>query len=290
MEWVSVGRAGVPAAIDCVPRANHTGLARVVDLDSRVLEGGADAVGGGIIAIHLRLSALPEQRHQLLVGYAQSHRARHRARSYRSGRGITSIICGTRSRRGHTCGGRFACGSGACGSGARGSGARSGRSACSSGSGDRSARSDWSGGGCAIAARSRFWRGRRGAAIHLRHACCHILVALRALVLGPLRRHRLLRLLLVVTLHGTCTERRWVLTGALLLTCPLLSPLSDSEAEWQPARGWCWRARLSRAMVYHSSLNDKDAQAVCGCAMLPLKTTTRGPAPLAPEGKSRAIA
>ena len=32
-------------------------------------------------------------------------------------------------------------------------------------------------------------------------------------------------------------------------------------------------------MVYHSKLNDVDAQVVCGCAVLPLKTSTRGPAP-----------
>ena len=38
-------------------------------------------------------------------------------------------------------------------------------------------------------------------------------------------------------------------------------------------------------MVYHSTLNEADAQAVCGCAMLPMRTTTRGPAPLAPEGE-----
>ena len=37
-------------------------------------------------------------------------------------------------------------------------------------------------------------------------------------------------------------------------------------------------------MVYHSSLNDADAQTACGCALLPMKTTTRGPAPIAPEG------
>jgi len=39
-------------------------------------------------------------------------------------------------------------------------------------------------------------------------------------------------------------------------------------------------------MVYHSTMNDRtDVQTVCGCAMLPIKTTTRGPAPLAPEGE-----
>ena len=32
-------------------------------------------------------------------------------------------------------------------------------------------------------------------------------------------------------------------------------------------------------MVYHSKLNDVAAETVCGCALLPLKTSTRGPAP-----------
>mmetsp|Transcript_70625 Transcript_70625/g.139985 ORF Transcript_70625/g.139985 Transcript_70625/m.139985 type:complete len:175 (-) Transcript_70625:283-807(-) len=36
--------------------------------------------------------------------------------------------------------------------------------------------------------------------------------------------------------------------------------------------------------VYHSALNDdSNYQLVCGCSMLPIKTTTRGPAPLATE-------
>ena len=42
--------------------------------------------------------------------------------------------------------------------------------------------------------------------------------------------------------------------------------------------------QLAREMVYHSSFNDTDAQLACGCAMLPMKTATRGPAPIAPEG------
>jgi len=43
-------------------------------------------------------------------------------------------------------------------------------------------------------------------------------------------------------------------------------------------------------MVYHSSQNDRtDVQVVCGCAVLPIKTTTRGPAPLAPEGEEDII-
>lgn len=43
-------------------------------------------------------------------------------------------------------------------------------------------------------------------------------------------------------------------------------------------------------MVYHSSMNEKpDIQQVCGCSMLPIKTTTRGPAPLAPEGEEDII-
>jgi actin related protein 2/3 complex subunit 3 len=41
-------------------------------------------------------------------------------------------------------------------------------------------------------------------------------------------------------------------------------------------------------MVYHSSLNEKaDVQQACGCSLLPIKTTTRGPAPLAAEGARR---
>ena len=43
-------------------------------------------------------------------------------------------------------------------------------------------------------------------------------------------------------------------------------------------------------MVYHSSLNElPDVQQVCGCSMLPIVTTTRGPAPLAPEGQEDII-
>ena len=40
--------------------------------------------------------------------------------------------------------------------------------------------------------------------------------------------------------------------------------------------------------VYHSSFNDEAVQIVCGCSMLPIKTTTRGPAPLATEGVNAA--
>ena len=37
--------------------------------------------------------------------------------------------------------------------------------------------------------------------------------------------------------------------------------------------------------MYHSTLNEvPDVQVACGIGMLPIKTTTRGPAPLAPEG------
>ena len=54
----------------------------------------------------------------------------------------------------------------------------------------------------------------------------------------------------------------------------------------------CLRARRRESgaashagMVYHSSMNEvPDVQLVCGCSMLPIKTSTRGPAPLAPEG------
>jgi len=42
-------------------------------------------------------------------------------------------------------------------------------------------------------------------------------------------------------------------------------------------------------MVYHSKLNDTSAQLVCGCALLPLKTSTRGPAAIAPEGEEDII-
>jgi len=42
--------------------------------------------------------------------------------------------------------------------------------------------------------------------------------------------------------------------------------------------------------VYHSAFNDDASyQLVCGCAMLPIKTTTRGPAPVAPEGEDDAM-
>lgn len=42
-------------------------------------------------------------------------------------------------------------------------------------------------------------------------------------------------------------------------------------------------------MVYHSTMNEADVQQVCGCSMLPIKTTTRGPAPLAGEGADDVI-
>jgi len=43
-------------------------------------------------------------------------------------------------------------------------------------------------------------------------------------------------------------------------------------------------------MVYHSSLNDAaDVEIVCGCSVLPIKTTTRGPAPVAAEGEEDII-
>ncbi|KAL1529878.1 hypothetical protein AB1Y20_000808 [Prymnesium parvum] len=39
-------------------------------------------------------------------------------------------------------------------------------------------------------------------------------------------------------------------------------------------------------MVYHSTMNDRpDVTVVCGCGILPLKTTCRGPAPPCPEGE-----
>mmetsp|Transcript_5639 Transcript_5639/g.13608 ORF Transcript_5639/g.13608 Transcript_5639/m.13608 type:complete len:171 (+) Transcript_5639:34-546(+) len=37
-------------------------------------------------------------------------------------------------------------------------------------------------------------------------------------------------------------------------------------------------------MVYHSNLEDPNAEVVCGCAILPMKTTTKGPAPVIQEG------
>jgi len=37
--------------------------------------------------------------------------------------------------------------------------------------------------------------------------------------------------------------------------------------------------------AYHSTLNELHAQEACGCAVLPIKTRARGPAPPAPEGQ-----
>lgn len=37
--------------------------------------------------------------------------------------------------------------------------------------------------------------------------------------------------------------------------------------------------------AYHSSFNEAQAQDACGCALLPIKTRSRGPAPPAPEGQ-----
>lgn len=37
--------------------------------------------------------------------------------------------------------------------------------------------------------------------------------------------------------------------------------------------------------AYHSTFNELQLQEACGCAILPIKTRTRGPAPPAPEGQ-----
>ncbi|ETK82997.1 hypothetical protein F441_11963 [Phytophthora nicotianae CJ01A1] len=37
--------------------------------------------------------------------------------------------------------------------------------------------------------------------------------------------------------------------------------------------------------AYHSTLNELQTQEACGCAILPIKTRARGPAPPAPEGQ-----
>ncbi|GAB9466898.1 hypothetical protein Gpo141_00004262 [Globisporangium polare] len=37
--------------------------------------------------------------------------------------------------------------------------------------------------------------------------------------------------------------------------------------------------------AYHSTLNELQTQEVCGCALLPIKTRSRGPAPPAPDGQ-----
>ena len=43
-------------------------------------------------------------------------------------------------------------------------------------------------------------------------------------------------------------------------------------------------------MVYHSTMNERaDVQAACGCSLLPIKTTTRGPAPLVADSEDDII-
>lgn len=37
--------------------------------------------------------------------------------------------------------------------------------------------------------------------------------------------------------------------------------------------------------AYHSTFNELQTQEACGCAILPIKTRARGPAPPAPEGQ-----
>lgn len=37
--------------------------------------------------------------------------------------------------------------------------------------------------------------------------------------------------------------------------------------------------------AYHSTLNELQTQEVCGCALLPIKTRSRGPAPPAPDNQ-----
>lgn len=41
--------------------------------------------------------------------------------------------------------------------------------------------------------------------------------------------------------------------------------------------------------AYHSAFNDLKVQEVCGCAILPIKTRSRGPAPPAPEGQDDVV-
>lgn len=38
------------------------------------------------------------------------------------------------------------------------------------------------------------------------------------------------------------------------------------------------------ATVYHSTCDESGAEVVCGCAILPIKTTTKGPAPILDDG------
>ena len=43
-------------------------------------------------------------------------------------------------------------------------------------------------------------------------------------------------------------------------------------------------ASRPRRQVYHSNLEDPNLEVVCGCAILPMKTTTKGPAPVIQDG------
>jgi actin related protein 2/3 complex subunit 3 len=52
--------------------------------------------------------------------------------------------------------------------------------------------------------------------------------------------------------------------------CAVCTPSTDAS---RPSR-----------QVYHSNLEDPNAEVVCGCAILPMKTTTKGPAPVIQDG------
>lgn len=68
----------------------------------------------------------------------------------------------------------------------------------------------------------------------------------------------------------------------ILLTSPQ-APFSAGEFK-QRSTGI-----ISSMPAYHSAFNDLKVQEVCGCAILPIKTRSRGPAPPAPEGQDDVV-
>ena len=72
-----------------------------------------------------------------------------------------------------------------------------------------------------------------------------------------------------------CSQHGVAVRNALHCTVP--HPMCAACAPFTDASRPC-------RQVYHSNLEDPNAEVVCGCAILPMKTTTKGPAPVIQEG------
>ena len=71
--------------------------------------------------------------------------------------------------------------------------------------------------------------------------------------------------------------RKWARLSSNALHCTVPHPMCAACAPGADASRPC-------RQVYHSNLEDPNAEVVCGCAILPMKTTTKGPAPVIQDG------